>query len=82
MISLSTLFTLFTLTGVVLVMTAIGGNDSFASVNNNTSPITLSVLQQPKIHEYTLVAEETTLEILPVFVLMLGRTMALFLGRP
>jgi hypothetical protein len=61
MISLSTLFALFTLTGVILMITSIGGNDSFGSVgiNNNTSPITLSVLQQSKTHEYTLLAEET-----------------------
>ena len=67
MISLSTLFALFILTGIVLAMTALGGNDSFGflGINNNTSPITLSVLQQPKTHEYTLVAEETTLEITP-----------------
>jgi FtsP/CotA-like multicopper oxidase with cupredoxin domain len=65
MFSISAFFALFTLT--VLMIPATGGNDSFGSVsiNNNTSPITLSVLQQPKTHKYTLVAEETTLEMAP-----------------
>jgi hypothetical protein len=38
MISLSTLFALFTLTGVILMITAMSGNGSFGSVGiNNTS---------------------------------------------
>jgi nitrite reductase (NO-forming) len=66
MISLSRLFALFTLTAVILMITAMSGNGSFGSVGiNNTSPITLSVLQQSNTHEYTLIAEETTLEIAP-----------------
>jgi hypothetical protein len=52
MFSISAFFALFTLT--VLMIPAIGGNDSFGSVsiNNNTSSITLSVLQQPKIQKF------------------------------
>ena len=67
MISLPAFFALFILIGVIFVIAAIGDNSSLGSVsvNKNASATTLGVQQQSETHEYTLVAEETTLEIAP-----------------
>jgi len=67
-ISLPAFFTLLIVIGVVFVIAAIGDNSSLGSVsvNNNASATTRGVVQQQsETREYTLVAEETTLEIAP-----------------
>lgn len=60
-------FSLFIAIGVVFVFAAMDDNSSLGSisVNKNVSAATLGVQQQSETREYTLVAEETTLEIAP-----------------
>ena len=67
MISSSAFFSLFIAIGVVYVFAAMGDNSSLGSiiVNKNASAATIGVQQQSETLEYTLVAEETTLEIAP-----------------
>ena len=52
---------------VALAATSIGSNGSFntISINNNTVLQKQPQLPQPKTHEYTLIAQDTTLLIAP-----------------
>ena len=67
MISLPEFFRTFYTNRCRFGIACMGDNSSWGSVsvNRNESTTTLGVQQQSEIHEYTLVAEETTLEIAP-----------------
>src|SRR5437867_11589007 len=64
----STFTTSFILTSLILTTIAIGGTGNFvSSINNNSTDRTpvQNLESQSKTHEYTLVAEDTTVEIAP-----------------